>query len=94
MPGRPTYLDNSRARAYFCLQLVQMGRFGHFFAPLYFLFSFSLSKRRFDTDLTNQPYLLQCVHNKCAGSQKDRLKIIQLSVVAYTNSIFCNAENA
>ena len=76
MPGRPTNLDNSRARAYFCLQLVQMGRFGHFFARLYFLFSFSLSKRRFDTDLNtvqnNQPTISpsMCPQQVCRVSER------------------------
>ena len=39
--GRPTTLDNSRARAYCAYS--RGGLFGHFFSHLSFLFSFSLS---------------------------------------------------
>ena len=39
VPGRPTYLDKSRARAYW----VRVGLFGHFYSRLLFLFSFSRS---------------------------------------------------
>ena len=41
VPGRPTNLDNSRARAYCACS--GCGLFGHFFTRLSFLFSFSLS---------------------------------------------------
>ena len=41
VPGRPTYLDDSRARAYCACS--GCGWFGHFFSRLSFLFSFSLS---------------------------------------------------
>ena len=41
VPGRPTNLDNSRARAYCALSRL----FGHFFSCLSFLYSFSLSAR-------------------------------------------------
>ena len=43
VPGRPTNLDNSRARAYCACSRCGWGVFGHFFAHLSFLFSFSLS---------------------------------------------------
>ena len=43
VPGRPTYLDDSRARAYFACSRCGWGVFGHFFSHLSFLFSFSLS---------------------------------------------------
>ena len=44
VPGRPTSLDDSRARAYCaCSRCGLGGVFGHFFSHLSFLFSFSLS---------------------------------------------------
>ena len=43
VPGRPAYLDLSRARAYFACSRCGCGLFGHFFSRLSFLFSFSLS---------------------------------------------------
>ena len=41
VPGRPTNLDHSRARAYCACS--RWGLFGHFFSGLPFLSSFSLS---------------------------------------------------
>ena len=43
VPGRPTYLDKSRARAYCACSRCGWGLFGRFFSRLSFLFSFSLS---------------------------------------------------
>ena len=43
MPGRPTYLDYSMARAYCACSRCGWGLFGHFFSHLSLLFSFSLS---------------------------------------------------
>ena len=43
VPGRPTYLDYSRARACCACSGCGWGLFGHFFSRLSFLFSFSLS---------------------------------------------------
>ena len=43
VPGRPTYLDYSRARAYSAYSKCGWGLFGHFFLSLSFLSSFSLS---------------------------------------------------
>ena len=43
VPGRPTYLDSSRARAYCTCSRCGWGLFGHFFSRLLFLFSFSPS---------------------------------------------------
>ena len=43
VPGRPTYLDYSRARAYCACKRCWWGLFGHFFSQLSFLFPFSLS---------------------------------------------------
>ena len=43
VPGRPTSLDDSRARAYCACSRCGWGLFGHFFSRLSFLFSFSLS---------------------------------------------------
>ena len=43
VPGRPTNLDYSRARAYCACSRCGWGLFGHFFSHLSFLFSFSLS---------------------------------------------------
>ena len=43
VPGSPTYLDYSRARAYCACSRCGLGLFGHFFSRLAFLFSFSLS---------------------------------------------------
>ena len=43
VPGRPTSLDDSRARAYCACSRCGWGLFGHFFSHLSFLFSFSLS---------------------------------------------------
>ena len=42
VPGRPTDLDYSRARAYCACRRCGWGLFGHFFSHLSFLFSFSL----------------------------------------------------
>ena len=43
VPGRPTYLDFNRARAYCTCNSCGGGLFGHFFSQLSLLFSFSLS---------------------------------------------------
>ena len=43
VPGRPTNLDESRARAYCAYNGCGWGLFGHFYSRLSFLFSFSLS---------------------------------------------------
>ena len=43
VPGRPTSLDDSRARAYCACSRCRWGLFGHFFSHLYFPFSLSLS---------------------------------------------------
>ena len=43
VPGRPTYLYYSRARAYCACIRCGLGLFGHFFSHLSLLFSFSLS---------------------------------------------------
>ena len=42
-PGRPTNLDQSRARAHCACSRCGWGLFGHFFSRLSFLSSFSLS---------------------------------------------------
>ena len=42
VPGRPTHLDYSRARAYCACSGCGLVFFGHFFSRLSFLFSFSL----------------------------------------------------
>ena len=43
VPGRPTILVDSRARAYCACNRCGRGVFGHFYSSLSFLFSFSLS---------------------------------------------------
>ena len=43
VPGRPTDLNYSRARAYCACSRCGWGLFGHFFSHLSVLFSFSLS---------------------------------------------------
>ena len=43
LPGRHTYLDYSRARAYYTCNRCWWGLFGHFFSRLSVLISFSLS---------------------------------------------------
>ena len=43
VPGRPTSLADSRARAYYACSRCGWGLFGHFFFHLSFHFSFSLS---------------------------------------------------
>ena len=43
VPGRPTYLDYGRARAYCACSRCGRGLFGHFFSRLSVLSSFSLS---------------------------------------------------
>ena len=43
VPGRPTNLGDSRARAYCACSGYGWGLFGHFYSRLSFLFSFSLS---------------------------------------------------
>ena len=50
VPGRPTNLAYSRARAYWACSRCGWGMFGHFFSRLSFLFSFSLSGKRPDID--------------------------------------------
>ena len=37
VPGRPTYLDDSRARANYACSRCGWGLFGHFYSPLSFL---------------------------------------------------------
>ena len=43
VPGRPTNMDYSRARAFCTCSGCGWGLFGHFYSHLSFLFSFSLS---------------------------------------------------
>ena len=43
VPGRPTFLHDSRARAYCACSKCGWGLFGHFYSHLSFLSSFSLS---------------------------------------------------
>ena len=43
VPGRPTNLDYSRAKALYACSRCGWGLFGHFFSHLSLLFSFSLS---------------------------------------------------
>ena len=43
VPGRPTYLDDSRTRAYCSCSGCGWGLFGHFYSHLSFLSFFSLS---------------------------------------------------
>ena len=50
VPGRPTNLDYSRARAYCAYSRCGWGLFGPFFSHLSFLSSFFLSGRRSDID--------------------------------------------
>ena len=50
VPGRPTYLTNSGARAYCACSRYGTGLFGHFFSHLSVLFSLPLSGRRLDID--------------------------------------------
>ena len=50
VPGRPTNLAYSRAKAYCPCKRYGWGMFGHFFSRLSFLFSFSPSGRRPDID--------------------------------------------
>ena len=51
VPGRPSSLDNSRARAYCACSRCGLGLFGYFFSRLSFLFLLPLSGRRPDVDL-------------------------------------------
>ena len=44
LPGRPTYLEKSRAKAYCSCSRCGWGLFGHFVSRLSFIFSFSLSQ--------------------------------------------------
>ena len=50
VPGRPTNLDDSRARAYRACSRCVWGLFGHFFSHLSFLSPISLSGSRPDID--------------------------------------------
>ena len=50
VPGRPTNLDNSRARTYYACSRCGRGCLDIFLSRQSFLFSFSLSGRRSDTD--------------------------------------------
>ena len=50
VPGRPTYLENSKAMAYCSCSRCGWGLLGHFFSHLSFLCSFFLSDRRPDID--------------------------------------------
>ena len=43
VPGRPSYLDTSRARAYCACSRCGWGMLGHFYSSLSFLSSVSLS---------------------------------------------------
>ena len=67
LPGRPTNLHKSRARAYCACRRCGWGLFGHFYSQLSFLSSFSLclgdgpiyteilSQRAVKPKTTNQP---------------------------------------
>ena len=67
VPGRPTNLNDSRARAYCACSRCGWGLFGHFYSQLSFLSSFSislgdgpiqteiLSQRAVKPKTTNQP---------------------------------------
>ena len=50
VPGRPTYLDNGRARAIVLAVGAGGGRLDNFFSRLSLLFSFSLSGRWLDAE--------------------------------------------
>ena len=50
VPGRPTYLDKSRAIAYCACSRCGRGLFGHFSSRLSYFISFSVSGRRPDID--------------------------------------------
>ena len=50
LPGRPTSLDKSRARAFCACSRCGLGVVRKFFLSSIFLFSFSLSGRRSDID--------------------------------------------
>ena len=50
LPGRPTYLDKSRARTYCAYSGCGWGLFGHFFLSSISLFFLPLSGRRPDID--------------------------------------------
>ena len=50
VPGRPTYLDDSRARAYCACSRCGWGWFGHFYSHLSFLLFLPLFGRRPDID--------------------------------------------
>ena len=50
VPGRPTNLNDSRARAYCACSGCGWGWFGHFYSPLSSLFFLPLSGRRPDID--------------------------------------------
>ena len=51
VPGRPTYSDYSRTRAYCACSRCGLGLFGHFFCRLsFYLFILPLSGRRPDID--------------------------------------------
>ena len=50
VPGRPTNLDNSRAKAFCACSRCGWGWFGHFYSHLSFLVFLSLFGRRLDID--------------------------------------------
>ena len=50
VPGRPTYLDFSKARAYCACSRCGWGLFGHFFISILSLLFLPLSGRRPDID--------------------------------------------
>ena len=56
VPGRPTYLDNSRARAYCACNWCGWGLFGHFFLIYDFFF---LSPSLWETARYGQKYCLK-----------------------------------
>ena len=51
VPGRPTNVNYSRARAYCAYRRFGLGLFGHFISRLSFLLFLPLSGRRSDIDL-------------------------------------------
>ena len=55
VPGRPTNLDNSRARAYCACSRCGWGLFGHFYSQLSFLFLSSFSLSFFSLSLGDGP---------------------------------------
>ena len=81
VPGRPTNLDNSRARAYCACNRCGWGLFGHFFSRLSFLSSFPLSLGPIYTETVSQRDVKPKTTNHLSHVSKGNVALVDGLVV-------------